>query len=451
MARPTAFQSLLVPKGNGRLLVPYLVAGIVMTIALAIGGILVGRAAADAEALRSKSRLTVLVANSLIVPSLQDAPAGAAEPPFTPQQIQVLDDMVHRGVLSDDVVRVKMWTRDGTIVYTDFHDAIGRKFELDSADIAAFTLGTSSAKVTNLSDAENFSEKQFGELISVYTGILSPKGTPLLFELYFRHSAVDAEAKRISNRFLPVGLGALVILQMIQFPLMWILARRLTKRDREKAELTRYALDATGAVSRRIAGDLHDGVVQDLVAINYSLISNSSTLKAISPLLPSQSLANEIDQAGAATRRAIQSLRSMIVDIYPPSLHEEGLERALTDLLATATTRGLATRKSIGIPHIPNTDRDELLYRVAQEAVRNALQHSHATELTLDVTFVNRKCILVIADNGVGAELASVRQRTTRGHFGLNIIKDVVESAGGRLTIDSRPNSGLSLTVEIPE
>ena len=443
LARNTAFPSLVAPKGNRRLIVPYLLAGVIVTVLLAIVGVVVSRSSADSEALRNKARITEVVASSVIEPLL-------TEPKFDAQQIDRIDGVVHRGVLDTEVVRVKMWTADGTIVYSDFREAIGHKFELDTADRNAFTRGKSSAKVTNLSDAENYSEQGFGELISVYTGVVTPKGTPLLFEMYFRHSAVEADAKQISRQFLPVGVGALVLLQLIQFPLMWILSRRLTKRDREKTELTRYALDATGAASRRIASDLHDGVVQDLVAINYSLISNASKLQAISPLITVQNIAREIEGAGVATRQAIQSLRSLIVDIYPPSLHEEGLEMALTDLLATAAARGLTTTLHVAEASEANFEQDELIYRVAQEAVRNTVQHAHAKSIQVAVERKPHMTVLTIADDGVGSNTVAMSKVQRSGHFGLNIIRDVVESANGEVVFSSLAAGGFLLTAHIP-
>ena len=79
------------------------------------------------------------------------------------------------------------------------------------------------------------------------------------------------------------------------------------------------------AERRRIASDLHDGVVQELTGVSLGLAAIGRAEEVSR---------TQVLEASSAIRNSIKSLRSLLVEIYPPNLHEEGLESALTDLVA---------------------------------------------------------------------------------------------------------------------
>ena len=120
-------------------------------------------------------------------------------------------------------------------------------------------------------EPENRFERGQGKLLEVYLPIRTPSGERLLFEAYFRYTPVSAAGARIWRSFAPISLGALIVLEFVQIPIAWSLARRLRERQREREALLRQALEASELERRRIAADLHDGVVQDLTGVAYSL------------------------------------------------------------------------------------------------------------------------------------------------------------------------------------
>ncbi len=131
--------------------------------------------------------------------------------------------------------------------------------------------GGTEAEVSDLSKPENRFETDSGGLVEVYTRIRSPEGEPMLFEVYY--SADDLAARR-SAVFAPIQritVGGLLAMLVIATPIIWVLTRRLTRNARERERLLRASMSASEAERRRIARDLHDGVVQDLAGTAFSL------------------------------------------------------------------------------------------------------------------------------------------------------------------------------------
>ena len=91
--------------------------------------------------------------------------------------------------LRGSLVRVKVWSEDGTIVYSDESRLIGEQFTLGDDERAIFTSGDQGAEVSDLSKPENRYETE-SKLLEVYSLTETPSGTPLLFEAYFRYSGV---------------------------------------------------------------------------------------------------------------------------------------------------------------------------------------------------------------------------------------------------------------------
>ena len=124
--------------------------------------------------------------------------------------------------------------------------------------------GRIEAEVSDLSEPENRFERQYGKLLEVYLPVGDDPDDALLFEAYHRYEAVSAAGSQLWRSFAPIALGGLIVLELVQIPLAYSLARRLRDRMREREALTRRALEASEIERRQIASDLHDGVVQDL-------------------------------------------------------------------------------------------------------------------------------------------------------------------------------------------
>ncbi|MEI8238501.1 MAG: sensor histidine kinase [Actinomycetota bacterium] len=426
----------IVAKQVGQFTLAGLAAAAIVAFATAIASRRVG----EREAIVDARSTTLLKARGLVAPVLTD---GLSQE--DPAAVRAIATVVERDVLDDSLVRVKIWRSDGTIVYSDEARLIGTKYVLGEDEQAAIADGLIAAEVSDLSKPENRFERDNRKMLEVYLPIEAPNGERLLFEAYFRYAAVSASGTRVWRNFAPITLGGLLALQLVQIPLAWSLARRLRQRQREREGLLQKALEASDVERRRIASDLHDGVVQDLVGVAFALggAARRSDISAESAQL--------LEHSAEDVRVSIKALRSLLVEIYPPNLFEEGLVAALTDLLARTNGQGISAE--LHVDELTGTLPPAvtgLLYRAAQEALRNVLKHANATSVSVTVADSNQVATLDVTDDGVGFDPAAPEHRTTAGHFGLQGLTDLVAGAGGRFEIRSEPGTGTTMHVEVP-
>ena len=245
----------------------YLASGLATVLLISLLGVyLVGRLGND-EAIRDAKDLTRATAERTIEPALTDDLLRG-----DPDALARFDGAVRGRVLRDSpVVRVKLWDRTGRIVYSDEPGLIGARYPLGAEELADFRGPEADAEVSDLSKPENRFERSFGKLLEVYVPVMTPRGEPLRYEEYYRSGFVAARGRRIFREFSFLMLGALILLALIQLPLAWRLGRRLRESQRERLNLLQRAVDASELERRRIAGDLHDGVVQNLAGVSYAL------------------------------------------------------------------------------------------------------------------------------------------------------------------------------------
>src|SRR5215212_1876610 len=313
-------------------LTQFAVAGVVAVGLLAIVGIAVLRSNGTEEATKDAKRVTRIVSEGIVEPELSDALLRG-----DPRAIARVDRVVRRRVLKDPVVRVKIWDSAGRIVYSDEPRLIGSRYRLGADELDYLENGGVEAEVSDLSRPENRFDRFHKKLLEVYLPIRTPSGRPLLFESYQRFSSVAASGRRTWVAFLPALVGGLLVLWLVQLPLARRLARRIRAGQREREALLQRAIDASDVERRRIAGELHDGVVQSLAGVSYSLAAaaerNGNNGAAASR--------ETLERAAAATRESVRELRGLLVEIYPPSLQRSGLAAALGDAAAPLVRRGI--------------------------------------------------------------------------------------------------------------
>jgi two-component system NarL family sensor kinase len=407
--------------------------------------VVVSRDAED-QAISHAKDITQVEARGIVEPALTDALLTGG-----PAAWDTMDTICKQRILGGDVVRVKLWTSDGTVIYSDEPRLIGQRFQLDAAKLAALRNGTVAAGVSDLSEPESQFERSFGKLLEVYLPLHTPRGTPLLFETYQRYQAITQYQQSVWASFLPVLLGGLAILFVVQIPLAIGLARRLRTSVAERETLLERAINASEQERRRIARDLHDGVVQRLAAVNFSLSALARRLASTDRHGPEPaSTMPDVTHAAGETRAAMRDLRTLIVEIAPPNLHAEGLDNALRDLLEPLSQNGV--RVSLEAPHeiaLPAATTT-LLFRVAQEALRNAGKHADATHVDVRLNNHGAGVHLVITDDGRGFTSADLDRQRRDGHVGLSLLRDLVADAGGTLHVESHPGGGTRVSVEVP-
>ena len=375
---------------------------------------------------------------------------GVVEPVITQElldgdqaALDRLDRVVRSRVLGDPVVRVKIWTPDGRVVYADDKRLIGERFELDDEDKAVLANGGVDSGLSDLSAPENRFEPRGHDLLEVYVPMRGPGGQPLLYESYRRFSSITASGRRIASAILPALLGGLLLLEIANLLLARWFAERLRRGDRERAALLRRALDASDLERRRLAADLHDGVVQDLTAVSLSVSAASRKLAGVAD---AKTVAELSDSAESA-RQSVGTLRSMLIEVYPPNLAALGLPAALRDLVDQVVARGLDVDLEIDDDLSASPGAEALLFRTVQEGLRNVATHAAAENVSVCVARDGNQAWAEVSDDGCGFD---PDEEAVEGHFGLRALSDLLGDAGGRLRVWSAPGEGTVLRAEVP-
>ena len=421
--------------------VQFLAAGFVTLVVVVIATQNLSRSAADDQAIAEARSLTNVLAESVAQPAV---PRGLVRGDAA--AIDRLDRQVLERLLVEDVLRIKIWAADGTILYSDRTELIGDSYGLDEDELEILEEGGTDAELSDLSGPENRFERELGgDLLEVYTRIESPEGEPLLFEVYYSIEQIEAEREQVLDRFLPISLGALLVLVVVTTPLILLLTRRVARAGLERERLLRAAVQASDAERVRIARDLHDGVVQDLAGSSYSMSTLSRSLAQGSE--SERQAAEELEEVSRSLRTSMRALRSLLVEIYPPDLHVAGLSAALHDLVAPLAAAGVQVDVDVtGDAGCPE-ETVALVWRVAQEAVRNVARHADASRMSVTVCRQGDLLVLEVVDDGRGFDPDAPRPRSS---FGLRGVQGLAADAGATLEVDSTAGVGTTVRMEVP-
>jgi two-component system NarL family sensor kinase len=413
--------------------------GVAVLAGLAALLAIAARQAGVDRATEAAGQVALVTAKGVVEPRLDAAVIDG-----DPAALSAFDGAMRRYVLHGSLVRVKVWDDTGRIIYSDEPRLRGTRWQVEDEELEALREQRADSEVSDLSRPENRFEAGYGKLLEVYVGIRAVTGQPMLLEVYFRYDAVERAGRATWQKFAPIAVGALVALQLVQIPLAWSLARRLQRQQQEREALLRHAVEASDAERRRIAGELHDGVVQQLTGITYAL--DAARLGR-----PDRTRHREvITQAAAGLRAGVGALRSLLVDIYPPNLAEEGLGAALAELAAGLERTGIRVSLDVAVPERLNPVTAALVFRTAQEALRNVSTHSGAEQVEINVAEHGGTVRLVIDDDGRGFDGDLIAERVGGGHIGLRALSDLIAEAGGRLVVRSAPAAGTRVELEVP-
>lgn len=413
-------------------------------IALVIGtfGVWALHRVARDEALRDATRVTRVLAVTTIAPQI-DAGLLSGDPAAIARMDEVLADDEVIGPLA---VRLKLWTADGRLVYSDEKRLMGSGVKPSDEIEEVAATGQPEAHLSDLDAAENSYERGLGPLLEVYVPLTAKDGTRLVVETYQPTSALAAASNRIWRSFLPVLLAVLVALAAAQLPLARWYARRARRDADERVELMARAEAARQDERSQIAADLHDSVVQDLAGVAFDLAAHANQVKRYTP----EELADALRNGAEVSRSSIATLRAMLVQLHPaeepPALD---LTRAIPELAADLKGRGV--RVDCAVDRVDVTHEVQtLLYRAAQEGVRNVARHAAATRATISLTERDGVATLLIEDDGQGMTSRDLVKQRAAGHVGLTLLADRVRSRKGELTISSEPGRGTRLVVWLP-
>lgn len=411
-----------------------------VVILLGAGGLLVQRGLATDDAIKEAKNLTELAGRGIVAPNLTEAVLAGQ-----PEALARLDRLVRERVLVDPVVRVKVWSPTGRVIYSDERRIVGESFTLGEDDVEALRTGTTNAEVGDLRNPENRFDQGLGKVLEVYMPLRTPGGRPVLYESYQRFDETTADGGEVWRAFAPPLIGAVLLLWLAQAPLAWAMARRLQSGQRERARLLRGTIESATRERQRIASDLHDGVVQHLAGTTMTLEATEGTVET----LPRGEIRLMLRDATAGLRTAMRQLRDLIIEINPPSLKSDGLPAALSDLVAPLAGHGIEVRLEFPAGLEMEEDAAELLYRGAQEAIRNVVAHSGARTVTLSVEMDGPTVRLSVDDDGRGISTDDRSRAEANGHVGLRLLAGLAANAGGSLAVKRGPQGGTRFVLEI--
>lgn len=245
-------------------------------------------------------------------------------------------------------------------------------------------------------------------------------------------------------------LADLVGLRLYAQSLLGAAEEHQSERDR----LIAHAISAQEAERRRIAGDLHDGVTQALASLTFHLSAAEVGLAATSEADTAAAGALvEIQSARRLAGLAYDETRAAISGLHSLTLDDLGLVAALKSLTQTVPQLDIEFRSDAAdrLGDVPDHCA-AVLYRIAQEAINNAVKHAEAGRAVVSIRRAGDSVVLGITDDGVGFDVASVRERApdSRGdHFGLSSIAERCALIGARLRIDSVEGRGTAVIVEL--
>ncbi|WP_188191635.1 histidine kinase [Nonomuraea sp. SYSU D8015] len=225
--------------------------------------------------------------------------------------------------------------------------------------------------------------------------------------------------------------------------------RRLVERLRaamdENADLHARLIDQARRAGvlderHRMAGEIHDTVAQDLVALMGQLDAARRAVQDPARL-------RHLDQAAELARRGLAEARRSVRALGPEPLEDARLPEALGRMAASwSRTSGVELAFEVtGTPVALSTDVEATLFRIAQEALANVAKHARATRTGLTLSYTDELILLDIRDDGAG-----FGPHTPTDGFGLDGMRQRARAVGGTLEIESEPGHGTSIAATVP-
>lgn len=257
---------------------------------------------------------------------------------------------------------------------------------------------------------------------------------------------IDQHINKTKQIILIISLGAIFIIFLLG---IIVNLSNKKKADKKINELGQKIVNLQEDQHRHVSRELHDGIVQILVSIQYSIEATAIFLKQSKQEKP-----KPLAEAEKNLSIAIQEVRRISHNLHPRILDELGLSAAIA---ALAKDFSKQTKISISLtkPKLRKLLPDDInisLYRVVQESLINIEKHAKATHITIDLAIENKWLTLTIADNGVGFT-GSKNNKTgaPSSSFGIGLrnLTERIEYHCGQLKVCTS-NKGTSISANIP-
>jgi hypothetical protein len=378
------------------------------------------------------------------------------------ESIASLDAALKQEKIRRRIIGVKIWATDGTIIYSTWHQLMGRTFP-PSDELKGAIAGEIVAELNHLDKDENEIERSLQTaLLEVYAPVRSAGGQRVVAvaEVYEIADELVANIRYAQLESIMVFgfLGLTMVASLSSFvsrasrtisqqqdvlsarvqELSELLAQN-RELQRRVVQANRRSAETNEQVLNRVSAELHDGPAQ---LIGLGLLR----LDEVTAQLPPDHKGGEAIRSSLA--EALREIRTICAGLALPELEGASVAEIL-DLAISNHERRSKTSVAIdlpsGLPEQVSTDVTICLFRFVQESLNNAFRQSQGRGQSVRATFDNDHLAVTVADEGPGFDPAA-RSRGS-GKLGLALMRSRVEALGGELTVDSAPGAGTRLTV----
>lgn len=222
------------------------------------------------------------------------------------------------------------------------------------------------------------------------------------------------------------------------------LQEALRHKEKHLRTLVRSAVEAQETERQRIAMEVHDGITQTLTSAFHHL-------QALAELTQDSAHTRRLaNRATALVRQSIQECRAVIHNLQPPTLHPQGLAATLRQevrlMKSDARWKISLDADQVDLPIDVQTN----LYRIVQEALANASKHAEPSHIWIRLKRLEDLLILEVKDRGRGFDPQALDAKPGRKGMGLLNMRKRAGLLGGTCTVESHPQRGTTVRVEIP-
>ncbi|XAZ20923.1 sensor histidine kinase (plasmid) [Sinorhizobium sp. B11] len=426
----------------------FIMGGLVSLAAMFGIGLIVTRLIENAV-IHNSGAATALYVDSVVAPLLPDM---QTESLLDDASAQALDETLGQGALGRRLVSFKLWRRDGTILYSNEKELVGKTFPVNGKLAQAFA-GSLVARYEVASDPESAEERNLGRaLMEIYNPVLQPWSGEAVAVLEFYETSEGLEDSlaqaRLWSWLAVAGLTAIFFLTLsilvfrgshtIEVQREALKARvdelsallvenRGLQRRLQLSSQRAAALNET--YLRGIGADLHDGPAQHIAYASLRLDSNLLVDAAVQP----EAREKELTWIRSSLAEAMKEIRDICKGLVLPQIEKA----SITEIVKRVVE---AHQEKTGTTVDTKIDEDDpelatalkiCIYRFVQEALNNAYRHGGGVEQAVRATSHGGAVRVEVSDRGEGFDPTQVRPAS----LGLAGLKERIDSLGGEFDI----------------
>ena len=416
---------------------------------------------------------TALYVENFLEPQLQEL---GDQPFLSPSSTTSLNELLDATPLGKQVVRFKVWGRQGLVLYSTNAAQMGQRFPVEEGLALAWQKGQVSADMTRLDKVENQEESHpRPQLLETYVPIRA-RGSDRVIAVAEFYSLMDDLEREIASARWRSWLAVAAMTFLAYLALVGLVRRGSDTIARQQSELAvrvgelnasllenqrlgdrvRRAATRTTALNerflRRVSAELHDGPAQDL---SYALLRLDGVMnRALKPNLNDTGraqLEHDLNSMETSLKNAVGEIRAIASDLRLPELEHltlpDTIQRAVRDHMRRTETTVSTTLEDL--PEQVPLSVKITVFRLVQEALNNAFRHGGGIGQQVRLagacpyTFT-----LEVKDDGPG--FTWNEHAPTNGHLGLIGMRERVESIGGTFNVEAMPGTGTRISARVP-